>query len=140
MIEVFHLDAKKPSRNKIFTRFVIVGGILSIHSFKSFVGRVSNLHDLVFILKMIFLTSVSLNGLNSASLDIFFPVGWYTGFSVRLSLILWILFIKNQQTHQPGLYHLCDLGEGYSMLCPLMCSPAYTIPLYLLYSLYTHAL
>ena len=38
--------------------FVIVGSILSIHSFKSFVGRVSNLHDLVFILRMIFFTSV----------------------------------------------------------------------------------
>ena len=58
MIEVFHLDAKTPSHNEIFTRLVIVGRILSIHSFKSFVGRVSNLHDLVFILKMIFLTSV----------------------------------------------------------------------------------
>ena len=58
MIEVFHLDAKTPSNNDIFTRFVIVGRILSIHSFKSFVGRVSNSRDLVFILKMSFLTSV----------------------------------------------------------------------------------
>ena len=58
MIEVFHLDVKTPSHNEIFTRFVIVGRILSIHSFKGFVGRVSNLHDFVFILKMIFHTSV----------------------------------------------------------------------------------
>ena len=56
--EVFHLDAKTPSHNDIFTRFVIVGRILSIHSFRSFVGRVSNSQDLVFIVKMIFLTSV----------------------------------------------------------------------------------
>ena len=58
MIEVFHLDVKTPSHNEIFTNFVIVGRILSIHSFRSFVGRLSNLHDLVFILKMIFLTSI----------------------------------------------------------------------------------
>ena len=58
MIEVFHLDVKTPSHNEIFTKFVIVGRILSINSFKSFVGRVSSYHDLVFILKMIFLTSV----------------------------------------------------------------------------------
>ena len=58
MIEVFHLDLKTPSHNEIFTKFVIVSRILSIHSFKSFVGRVSSLYELVFILKMIFLTSV----------------------------------------------------------------------------------
>ena len=55
MIEVFHLDAKTLSHSEIFTMFVIVGSILSIHSFKSFVGRVSNSDDLVFILRMIFL-------------------------------------------------------------------------------------
>ena len=55
MIEVFHLDVKIPSHSEIFTKFVIVSRILSIHSFKSFVGRVSSSHDLVFILKMIFL-------------------------------------------------------------------------------------
>ena len=38
MIEVFHLDAKTPSCNEIFTKFVIVSRMLSIHSFKSFVG------------------------------------------------------------------------------------------------------
>ena len=58
IIEVYHLDVKTPSHNEIFTKLVIVGRILSIHSFKSLVGRVSNLHDLVFIHKMIFLTSV----------------------------------------------------------------------------------
>ena len=58
VIEVFPLDVKTPSCNEIFTRLVIVGRILLIHSFKSLVGRVSNLHDLIFILKMIFLTSI----------------------------------------------------------------------------------
>ena len=38
MIEVFHLDMKTQSNNEVFTSFVIVGRILSIHSFKSFVG------------------------------------------------------------------------------------------------------
>ena len=58
MIEVFHLDAKTQSLNEILTRLVMVGRILSMHSFRSLDGRMSNLHDLVYILKMIFLTSV----------------------------------------------------------------------------------
>ena len=72
MIEVFHPDAKTPSCSEMFTRFVIVGKIPSMHSFKCFVGRASNLHDFVFILRMFFITSIGSNGLNSASLDIFF--------------------------------------------------------------------
>ena len=58
MIEVFHQDAKTPSHSEMFTRFVIVGKIPSMHSFKSFIGRASNSHDFVFILRMIFLTSI----------------------------------------------------------------------------------
>ena len=44
MIEVFHLDAKTPSLNEILTRLVIVGRILSMHSFKSLVGRMHPIH------------------------------------------------------------------------------------------------
>ena len=75
MIEVFHLDAKTPSVNEILTRLVMIGRILSMHSFRSLVGRASNSHDLVFILKMIFLTSVWVNGLNSVRLGMLFPHG-----------------------------------------------------------------
>ena len=89
MIEVIHLDTKTPSLNEILTRIVMVGRILSVHSFRSLVVRVSNSHDLVFILKMISLTSVSVNGLNLVRLGMLFPVGWYAGFSLR-SLIFWI--------------------------------------------------
>ena len=58
MIEVFHPDAKTPSCSEMFTRFIVVGKILFIHSFKSFVGRASNSYDFVVILRMTFLTSI----------------------------------------------------------------------------------
>ena len=58
MIEVFHPDAKTPSCSEMFTRFVTVDKISSKQSFKSFVGRASNSQDFVFILRMIFLTSI----------------------------------------------------------------------------------
>ena len=58
LIEVFYPDAKTPSYSEMFTSLVMVGKISSMHSFKSFVGRTSNLHDFVLILRMIFLTSV----------------------------------------------------------------------------------
>ena len=48
MIEVFHLDAKTLSHNEIFTRFVIVGRILSIHSFKSLCYRVVELCKILY--------------------------------------------------------------------------------------------
>ena len=85
---------KDTSLNEILTRLDMVGRILSMHSFRSLAGRMSNLHDLVYILKMIFLTSVWVNSLNLVRLGIFFLISWYTGFSVRLSLIFWILFIN----------------------------------------------
>ena len=64
----------------------MVGKISSMHSFKSLVGRASNSHDFDFILRMIFLTSVSSKGLNSVSLDVIFLVGSYVGVSSEVIL------------------------------------------------------
>ena len=55
--EVFHPNAETPSCSEIFTSFVIVDKISSRQSFSSSVGRASSLHNFVFMLRMVFLTS-----------------------------------------------------------------------------------
>ena len=93
-MDVFHLSGKTATRTDRLMSSVIGVISTSIIYLSSFVGILSNLHDLVAGFLIYSVTLSSATGLKLLSSGASLHVGWYKGLSFKASLILFIFSIK----------------------------------------------